>query len=278
MLEATTSFSIRCGTEIVTVTAGRTRVAEGHPIAAARPKDFRRVVGSPAGARERVHCDGLGDELAVSTPRSFTPQPAPPSGDSIDVHELWRRRGGPRPKPPRWFLPTTVRTRLSDMTSRYTVRLAPTARRDLIEDLKATTGRDGLEAGAALYGARPLTWADVIVVSRVGTVGDALRWPRAMARDHVHDALQAERFRKQSDGRAVEIGFAHSHLSTDSMPSETDLRHFSQMRALLDMRAFVAIIATPDPERRWNDCHLDAWVIRETSPGHDICEAGALVT
>ena len=109
-------------------------------------------------------------------------------------------------------------------------------------------------------------------LTTVGTPGDALRWPRAIARDHAHDALESARIREQTDGRACEIGYMHSHPTRNSMPSETDSVHASQMRALLGLSTFLAVIATPG-DRGWGDCRFHGRVVRPIASGHDVCES-----
>ena len=279
MLEAIQSFTIRYGDEIVQVIKGQTRLAEGHEIAKANPRAFRPVVGSGSGGRDRVYASGLGEELTATVPSDSAYQ-QPVAGSraaDIDVAALWRKRGGPRPKPPRYRLGSRTQTRLSDSPSKYAVRLAPTARQDLISDLRATTISDNREVGAAIFGPRPVSWATVVEVTRIGTAGDALRWPRAIARDHAHDARQAQEIRRQTDGQACEIGYWHSHPATDSTLSRTDLTHSSQMKALLGIPTFVSIVATPDPVRGWDRPELTCWVVRCVGSGHDVAEPAELL-
>ncbi len=279
MMVCTKSFRADYAGRNEVLTAGVSHATDDHELVKRYPQNWRAAFSKSNASRDRVYASGIDGEMtatAVESPFVSKPQPAPVTSEMIAA--LWRKRGGPRPKPPRYRLDSTTKTRLSSEPSRYAVRLASMARQDLIEDLRKTTARDGLEVGGALFGPRPKSWADVIEVTAVGTAGNALRWPRAIARDVAHDAMQADRIRKATDGHSIEIGYAHSHPEPDSTPSATDLKHCSQMRALLGIPTFVSIIATPDRTRGWDRPELTAWVVRSQASGHDVCERAEIIT
>ena len=273
----TRSFRVTYAGRDEVLTAGVSHAIDGHELVERYPGHWAPAPSRSNASRERVYATGIDGELTATVPSSPSVYRPPPDASRVDVADLWRRRGGPRPKPPRYRIGSTTETRLSDSPSKYAVRLAPTARQDLISDLRATTISDNREVGAAIFGPRPVSWANLVEVTRIGTAGDALRWPRAIARDHAHDARQAQEIRRQTDGQACEIGYWHSHPVADSTLSRTDLTHSSQMKALLGVPMFVSIIATPDPMRGWDWPGLTCWVTRARRTGEDVCEQAELL-
>jgi integrative and conjugative element protein (TIGR02256 family) len=227
MLEAIKSCLVEYDGELIQVTRGRTRVAPDHPIAKARPDAFRPAIASRSNdpGRERVYASGLGEEFAA-VPSELQPQPDAVTSERIKA--LWAKRGGPRPKSPRWELPVNTKTTLSDNSSRFSVSLAAMARKDLIGDIEATSARDQLEFGAAVFGLRVKSWDTHIRISQIGEAGpNGCRTATSFGRDHVFDAVQNRRVREQSGGIVTEIGMWHSHLIDDPTPSGTDLAHLS---------------------------------------------------
>jgi len=330
MLVARRSFTALYGGERIQVTAGQTRIAEGHEIATTHPYAFVPVSGTAASVlgRERVYA-ALGDELTAALPSergggitaprqgsarptrkagsgrrqrpserraakaaatkvaakpvnkpeerasaSSTQPPRVPTADAI--RELWDRRGGPTAKPARGLSPSNVRSTLDTKTpSQFVVRLGLMAERDLADECRATE-RDGLEVGVALYGQRPKAWGSEIEIRRIGTAGrNAVREPRALGRDHSHESRQAQSLRRLSNSGLVEVGFAHTHPGGSSAPSRTDLHHFTSRRLALGLKSYAAIIATPARSGGW-DFH--AWVTREHSRDHDVCEPAEIIT
>jgi proteasome lid subunit RPN8/RPN11 len=243
MLQAVRNLVVRYGAEEIRLFAGRSRVAEDHPIAKANPESFRTVPGSGRGARTRI--------LGVGT-ANMVPAPVVTTSPRADYgREPWR------------ILLGNQFCRTSDRPSRVRVRLAAPARAQLMENVERTTGLDELESGGMCFGPpmRDGLLEVIGVSSGAGERGRDFYKPNLS-----HDArLVAEAERSG----LVQVGDWHSHPSSYRAPSQQDLLAYVGQRGLNQQDAHLALIAVRG-DTSWE---LQAWIVRASGAGgRDVAE------
>lgn len=238
----------------VKVISGRTHVAEGSDLALRFPDRFKAAPGSRRGGRERI--------MAMSSAVPTVSRPAPPS-----------------PRLERWRLaPTSTPARreveLRESPAAHTVRIAHTARGDLIEVARAAGRLE--DGGVVLATSRPSWCAEVDVVAITESGPNARREAHRYLADAVHDREAVERMHRCRD--LVPVGGWHLHPTGDPTPSPADLEVWATMRAGLDLSAYVGLIVLPDAELGYDRATFAAWVVRagRSTRCPDVCERAQL--
>jgi len=150
------------------------------------------------------------------------------------------------------------------------VRLAASARADLVAIAERMSGRDGAEAGGLLLGSVAKDLSLVEIVAGGGPGPKAIRERDRYQPDAEHDAAVAARACGESGGTSTEVGCWHTHAAV-AAPSQPDTRYFAGMRDLVG-DLYVGLIAVPVAGGDW---HLEAFVVR-SGFSRDICEWATL--
>jgi hypothetical protein len=226
MLEATRTFIAADGSRI---SKGRSRVAEGSELALAHPGSFDHVQGSGRGGRMRTYTSTEPESATVAGVQAIMDAPLPAS---LGL-ERWRIFTG---SPECVFHPDTIAAE---------IRFAKLAHDQAVAILRATTERDGLEAGGLLLGQVDKQPFEVVMVAGHGP--NARREVSGFAPDVETDLAVADKVRTDSGGSVRAVGTWHSHRQWHA-PSPDDLRAFNCWRGLLELDTMVTLIALPTRE------------------------------
>jgi integrative and conjugative element protein (TIGR02256 family) len=249
MLVALKTFTTHYDGDEVRLLAGRSHVVEDHEIAKRHPECFKPEPGRVRGGRDRISSAGTASIVTA----------APPRPSRVRGREPWRLLSG------------SPECAIAYRQSRTRVRLAASARADLVAIAERTSGQDGAESGGLLFGSVSEDLSLVEIVTVGGPGPKAIRESHRFQPDGKHDMALADRVRAESAGSIRELGLWHTH-PTIAAPSELDVSHFAGMRGIIG-NLYTALIAVPVADGAWR---LEAFVVR-SGFAQDVCES-AFVT